>query len=488
MQQIAQGDEHGNLHAGFAGTASSLRVGGAAVIAIRSDPAEPKGGLADQSFGRCAAARLGYRGRVIRHPLPSATRGLIRGLDVLIAALLVVAVVQAPGIAWPVLITAVVFGALYVGGRLVVRVHERSVDTPRGRSWPDATWVAALIVPWAVLLWLSPPALWLAFPLMLLQMHVLGPHRGVVAVVVTTGIAVAEGLVVQAGAGEPRTGFVLGPVLGAAVAVGVVLGIEAFVREAQTRQRTVDELTQVRQHLAQAERERAVTEERARLARDIHDTLAQSLSAIELLLRAADDAVGSDDDKARALLGQARGAARDGLAEARRVVEDLTPGDLDRTTLVAALRRVADRTATTHNDTDAGRDKPLTVSVQTSGSPRSLSVPLETALLRIAQSALANITEHASASRAEVTLTYDDDTVTLDVVDDGAGFDGAGFDGAGLDAARPSGNRAHRRGFGIPAIRSRTHELGGAFALETRPGGGTAVAVTLPARGLGEPR
>ncbi|PRZ02481.1 signal transduction histidine kinase [Isoptericola sp. CG 20/1183] len=415
---------------------------------------------------------------MIRHPLPSATRGVIQGLDVLIAALVVVAVVQAPsGVGWPVLLVAGAFGALYVWGRLVVRVHERSVDTPRGRWWPDVAWIAALLVAWAALLWLSPAALWLAFPLMLLQMHALGPHRGVVAVVLTAVLAVADGLLVQADVGEPWTGFVLGPVLGAAVAVGVVSGIEAFVRESQTRQRTVDELTQVRQHLAQAERERAVTDERARLARDIHDTLAQSLSAIELLLRAADDAVGTDDDKARTLIEQARAAARDSLAEARRVVEDLTPGDLERTTLVAALRRVAERAATTDDDTDddtdAGRRRPLAVSVRTSGTPRPLPVPLETALLRIAQSALANVTEHAGAAHARMTVTYDDDTVTLDVVDDGTGF----------DAARLGDDRARGRGFGIPAIRSRVHELGGTLALETSPGSGTAVAVTLPTRG-----
>jgi signal transduction histidine kinase len=414
---------------------------------------------------------------VIRHPSPSATRGLVLGLDVLTAALVVVAVVQAPpGVGVPVLLVAGGFGALYVAGRLVVRVHERPVDTPRGRWWPDAAWVVALVVPWAALLWLSPAALWLAFPLMLWQMHVLGPHRGVVAVAVTTALAVAEGLLVQAGDGEPWTGFVLGPVLGAAVAVGVVLGIEAFVRESQTRQRTVDELTQVRRHLAQAERERAVTDERARLARDIHDTLAQSLSAIELLLRAADDAVGTDDVRARTLIGQARAAAGDGLAEARRVVEDLTPGDLDRTTLVAALRRVAERTGTTGDDTD-GRHGPSTVSVRTSGTPRPLPVPLETALLRIAQSALANVAEHADAAHAHVTLTYEEDAVTLDVVDDGRGF----------DAAQP-GDRAHGRGFGLPAIRSRAHELGGTVALESSPGGGTAVAVTLPVRGTEDAR
>ena len=436
---------------------------------------------------------------MIRHRVPSATRGLFLGLDVLLAVLVVVAVVQAPsGRTGPAVAVAAVLLGVYVWGRTVVRVHERSVDTPRGAWWPDAAWVAGLALAWVALLWLTPAALWIAFPFMFLQMHVLGPHRGVVAVAATTVVAVAEGLLVQVGPGDSWTGYVLGPVLGGAVAVGVVLGIEAFVRETQARQRTVDELTEVRQHLAQAERERAVTHERARLARDIHDTLAQSLSAIELLLRAAENTVGTDDDRVRALLAEARGAARDGLAEARRVVHDLTPPDLERTTtLLEALRRVAARTEATQRETnhdashDVGHDashdashvgtgRPLTVAVRTSGTPRPLGVPLETGLLRIAQSALANVAEHADAARAQVTLTYAPETVTLDVVDDGKGFDPAT-----TPADRQAGRQTDRhagRGFGLPAIRSRAAELGGTLALETTPGGGTALAVTLPTR------
>lgn len=405
---------------------------------------------------------------VKRHAPPSATRSLVVGLDVLFVLLVAVAVVQSPaGARAAAAFVAAVFLGVYVWGRTAVRVHERPVAAPRGAWWPDTAWVAGLLAAWMVLLWLSPAALWIAFGLMLLQMHVLGPHRGAVAVAVTTAVAVADGLLVQVGPGDPWTGYVLGPLLGAGVAVGVVLGIEAFVRESQTRQRTVDELTRARRHLARAERERAVTDERARLARDIHDTLAQSLSAIELLLRTAQATIGADDDRARDLVGQARGAARDSLAEARRVVEDLTPTELERsTTLLAALHAVADRTASSHDD---GTGRRLSVTVHTGGTARPLPVPLETALLRIAQSALANVAEHADAEHARVTLTFEPDSVTLDVVDDGVGFDPA------ATTERPGA-----RGFGLPAIRSRTDELGGAVALESAPGAGTALAVTLP--------
>ncbi|MFD6447337.1 sensor histidine kinase [Promicromonospora sp. NPDC060204] len=411
-----------------------------------------------------------------------ATRGLVVGLDLLLVVLVVIAVVQAPpGAGWPAALAGGVLLAGYVAGRAAVRVHERSVDTPRGTWWPDLAWIVGLTVVWVVLLWLSPAALWVAFPLMILQMHVLGPRRGVVAVVLTAVVTVADGLLTRSGPGEPWTGYVLGPLLGAAVAVGVVLGIEAFVREAQNRQRTVDELTRARRHLAQAERERAVTDERARLARDIHDTLAQSLSAIELLLRAAEDAVGSDDARARELVGQARSAARDGLAEARRVVQDLTPADLDRTTLLGALRRVAERTAAGRDGT---RSRPLAVTVHAGGTPRPLPVPLETALLRIAQSALANVDEHADASRAEVTLTYAPGSVTLRVADDGVGLGPAAAPGvpASATAAATASGGPGARGFGLPAMRSRVRELGGELALEGPAGAGTVLTVTLPVR------
>jgi signal transduction histidine kinase len=173
-------------------------------------------------------------------------------------------------------------------------------------------------------------------------------------------------------------------------------------------------------------------------------------------------------------------------------VRDLAPADLESATLVGALERVADRTALA-----AGGG--LTVTVEASGQARPLPVPVETALLRIAQSALANVVQHAGASRAAVTLSFLGDAVALDVVDDGRGFDprqvvagraGAvpglsrgmrsvvgqedGEPGAGDEASVP------RSGFGLTAMRSRVAELGGTFSLESSPGEGTALAVHLP--------
>lgn len=382
------------------------------------------------------------------------------GLDVLFAGLVLLSVVGSRGRGmtefWVAVATGTVLLVAYGVGRARIRVHEHPVTAPRGAWWPDIAWIAALVALWCVLLLVSPTALWLSFPLFLLQMHVLGPHRGLMAVVLTTGLVVVDGVTVHAPAGSVPLGFVLGPSLGAAVAVGVVLGFETLVRESAERQATVDELTQARELLADAERERLVRDERERMAREIHDTLAQGFSAIELLLRAA----GRSDERTMDHIEHAREVARHNLDEARRFVRALTPLDLDDVSLVGALHRVADRY----------RSPSLDVTVRTDGTPRPLSLPVETALLRIAQSALANIDQHAGASQVEIVVDVTGDSVVLDVVDDGVGFDPT----ASVPPERPGG-------FGIAAMRSRARELGGSLALESSPGEGTALTVTIPA-------
>lgn len=384
-----------------------------------------------------------------------APRALLRGLDVLLLGLTLLAVLLAPA-RWPAAAAGVALVGVYLWGRVRVRVHERPIDARGLRWWPERMWMAALLVLWVLLLLASPAGLWVAFPLMLLQMHVLGPRWGVGAVALTVVAAVAVGILRRPD-GDAWLGYLVGPVLGGLVAIGFVLGLEAIVRESQARQRTLTELEAAQALLADAERERVLAQERERLAREIHDTLAQGFSAVELLLRAARNDLGHDDDHVRDLLDQAGEAARDNLAEARRFVRALAPRDLARSTLPDALARVTSRASTAS----------LAVHLHTSGVVRELPVAVETALLRVAQSALANVTQHAGASRADVTLTYTADAVLLDVVDDGAGFD--------PEAAPTSGG-----GYGLRAMRSRAQELGGTLTIETAPGAGTAVAMSVP--------
>lgn len=423
----------------------------------------------------------GY-GCLVLAPLPSVTRRLLIGLDVLVAGLLVVAALRpAPFVAWWVAaLVAVAFAVGYAAGRATIRVDEAPLDARRGGWRPSGIWITALLLVWVALLFVSDGALWIAFPMMLLQMHVLGPRHGVVAVAVTTALAVGDGMLEQTGTGF-SIGDVLGPVVGASVAVAVVLGYEALVRESQERQRTVDELRLARQDVAIAVHEAAVASERERLARDIHDTLAQGFSAIELLLRAAELSLDSNKAKTSELIEQARRTAQDNLGEARQFVQALAPVDLVGVSLVAALTRVAHRaqelaaSEPTSERSDGTVPSSLAVAFRMSGVARPLPLPIETALVRVAQSALANVVAHAGARHAALTLTFLPDAVILDVVDDGCGFDPAAL-----------GQNWSSGGFGLPAIRSRMRELGGTLTLETGPGDGTAVAVRVPLDGVEE--
>ncbi|MDF2848194.1 MAG: sensor histidine kinase [Oerskovia sp.] len=438
----------------------------------------------------------------------SAALGLQIALDVLLVALVGLAVgsrwaeaLSADGLdagAWGALACGLGLLLVYGVGRSRINVRDTAVDAPRGAWWPTGAWVAALIVGWALLLLLTPVALWIAFPLMFLEMHVLGPRRGIVAVVATTACAIGGAIL----GGQQLVGSILGPTFGGLVAIAVVLGFETIVRESQGRQELIDDLVRTRADLAASEREAAVATERERLAREIHDTLAQGFSSIELLLRAADAALEEVEAPgafapgapgptaartARGYVARSRVAAQQNLAEARRFVRDLAPADLESATLVGALERVAERTALASGDD-------LRVTVDVSGQPRPLPVPVETALLRIAQSALANVVQHAGATRAAVTLSFLGDAVALDVVDDGRGFDplappgphpdagggsAVGQEGRGDDATGAA-TPPPRSGFGLTAMRSRVAELGGTFSLETEPGAGTALAVHLP--------
>jgi signal transduction histidine kinase len=262
-------------------------------------------------------------------------------------------------------------------------------------------------------------------------------------------------------------GSILGPVLGAGVAIVVVRGFAAVARESAGRQRLIDELEGAREHLAAAERAEAVAVERERLAREIHDTLAQGFSSIELLLRAAGDFIGrGDEPAARDLIDRSRDEARRNLEEARRFVRGLAPADLVSGTLVRALERAATR---------AGGSGGPQVRVVTSGTAGDVPVVVEAALLRVAQSALANALQHADAANVAITVTFldggGDAAVALDIVDDGIGFDPDAV------ASRAGGRRL---GFGLVAMRSRVEELGGELAVESTPGLGTAISANVP--------
>ncbi|MBQ1122959.1 sensor histidine kinase [Streptomyces sp. B15] len=346
--------------------------------------------------------------------------------------------------------TAAACGLVYAAGPVLPGV--------RGSRRAAGLWLAAVGGCWLLLLALSPDAVWVAFPLYFLQLHLLPRRAGLAAVAATAAAAIA-GFAAHQHSFSPA--MAIGPALGAAVAVAVVRGYQALYRESEHRRQLIEELTTTRADLAAAQHTAGVLAERDRLAREIHDTLAQGLSSIQLLLRATERALPHTPQNAAHYVEQARQAAVDNLAEARRFVAALTPPALEGTTLADALERLCTTTSARHR---------LTTRFHLTGEPTPLATAHEVALLRVAQSALANTVRHAEATTADVTLSYLGDRVTLDVVDDGCGFDPAR-----LPAPDPEAG-----GFGLVAMRTRAQALQGTLTVESAPSHGTALAAQLP--------
>ncbi|ROP42701.1 sensor histidine kinase [Saccharothrix texasensis] len=218
------------------------------------------------------------------------------------------------------------------------------------------------------------------------------------------------------------------------------------------------------QLLVQA-REAGVLDERQRMAREIHDTLAQGLAGILTQLQAAEQA--SDEPvTARRHLANARDLARESLAEARRTVHAVGPSALAEARLPDAIGDVTRRWSEVNR---------VEAVLTTTGDARPMHTDVEVALLRTAQEALANVAKHARAGRVALTLSYMEDLVTLDVLDDGVGF--------APDAKRAGGSPDG--GFGLAGMRQRVQRLAGRLDVESEPGGGTAITATVPAIPVG---
>ena len=226
--------------------------------------------------------------------------------------------------------------------------------------------------------------------------------------------------------------------------------------------RDITERKGAEETLVQQMREMAVLEERNRMAREIHDTLAQGFTGIVLQLEAADQVLEGHTGEATGHLNRAKGLARESLQEARRSVWGLVPHALEGATLEEALReRVQQINAT-------GPEK---VSFSLSGQPRTLPTDVQAGILRICQESLANITRHAKAGEVKVTLGFDQAGVCLQVQDDGTGFD--------IDAVKGMDRGG---GFGLVSMEQRVRLLGGSFTVKRREGRGTLVEVHVPAQ------
>lgn len=316
-------------------------------------------------------------------------------------------------------------------------------------------YMALVVLLVAVAQFLVPASSWVLFaacPLSFMAMTLPRAFAGVVAlnlVPVTLTIGSADS--------SPGTiGFVLGTcVLGLSFSAVFGTWVVRIISQSRERAALIGRLEAAQTELAQVSRQAGTLAERQRLAGEIHDTIAQGLTSIVMLLQAADAELGTDPDEARRHVGIAVQTAREGLSEARAMVAALTPAHLDSGPLHEALSRLTER---------IGAELGIAAHFEVCGEARPLSAAVEVVLLRAGQEALANVRKHAQAGQVRVVLSYDDQAVRLDVRDDGAGFDPDCVNG----------------GYGLRGMRGRILQVGGNLLVRATPGQGTALSVEVP--------
>ncbi|MFE6969135.1 sensor histidine kinase [Isoptericola sp. NPDC057653] len=294
------------------------------------------------------------------------------------------------------------------------------------------------------------------------------PRRAVVASVVLAA-ASTVGISFQGGFDVP-TLLQAAPQMAIALAFAVMLGlwVATTMRLSEERARLLGELRDAQAELAESHHAAGVTAERERLAREIHDTLAQGFTSVVTQAQAATAALDrGEQGRARERLVLVEQTARDNLAEARALVAAFAPVPLQGSTLAEALRRLAERFTV-----ETGARVLLDVAGTTAPGGATGHAAADVVLLRAAQEALANVRRHAGAHAVTIRLTHEAPAdpagpapgVRLEVIDDGRGL-----------------STGHTDGLGLAGMRERVSAVGG--TLDVGPGeqGGTRVEVRVPA-------
>lgn len=305
-------------------------------------------------------------------------------------------------------------------------------------------WLFTVLLMWGIVAYIAPSFLWCAFPLFFVCRHLLKGSAAHLSLLVVVGVMI---IALARLTGGPDIALIVGP---AAVAVLMLAVYNRVEQESLARKKLLDELTEAQAELSTSKQREGALAERERLAREIHDTVTQDLTQSVLLLEAADQLWEVAPSSSRSHLGKATATVRGSLMEARSLVHNLTSPQLHDRTLAEALR-------------SATADVPG-LQVTVTGEEYDLRPEINHALLRIAQSAAANIRLHSGADTAVLTLSYVSDGVSLDLFDNGGGFDPA----------------AEHHGYGLRAMRQRAEQLNGTFAVESAPGDGTVITAWLP--------
>ncbi|WP_234359427.1 sensor histidine kinase [Plantactinospora sp. BC1] len=329
-------------------------------------------------------------------------------------------------------------------------------------DWRGYVYLAGVLALYVPAVLVEGSASFVLFALCPQAYMVAAPVPATVAVVAFNSVH----LVVLLARGVEPAEVVTGPL--PVAALGVVLSAtlgtwsRRVVAQSQERARLIRELDRSRSEVARLSHEAGVLAERQRLAGEIHDTIAQGLASVVLLVQAADDDVDGDPERAHRHLALAARTARENLAETRELIAALTPAALAGSSLTDALARLVDRfTAETGIPAD----------FRCVGDPAPLAMSTEVVLLRAAQESLTNVRKHADAGSASVRLDFGPDRVLLTVTDDGRGL------------AATAGSDPAPGGYGLTAMRARVAHASGVLTVGpgTAEGSGTTVRVELPA-------
>ncbi|MFC3454723.1 sensor histidine kinase [Amycolatopsis speibonae] len=229
-----------------------------------------------------------------------------------------------------------------------------------------------------------------------------------------------------------------------------------IIDQSKGRAALIEQLEASQAEVSRLSREAGTAAERERMAREIHDTLAQGFTSIVTLTQAIESEMDTDPKAARRHLELAARTARENLTEARAMVAAQGPSALASDSLEDALRRQVERLTE-----EAG----IETSIEIDGPLPALPMAAEVVLLRGAQEALSNIRKHSRATRVSLRLSVVDGRARLGVTDDGAGF----------DPGAPTG------GFGLAGMRARADQVGGIVTCTSEPGAGTTLELEVPA-------
>lgn len=337
---------------------------------------------------------------------------------------------------WIMVLAGVVCALYLVTALLANREHTRS------------PWVIVLVATSSILVLLAPSFAWCSFGLFFLCRKALQGIAGYLAGGLTILAAALSWFIFSGGTDVV---MLLGP-----LAIGAMLTVvfDQMEQDAAEQRRLNEEISSAQLKLAASERHAGIIAERERVAREIHDTVTQSLASSLLLLEAAHRKWPGQN--AQDEVRQASDLIRNNLSETRRLVHDLASPAADTGPLPQVLRDAA------------GAYLPH-VQLHVVGTAREVSPEVRHALLRVVQSAAANVKLHAMAEQTTVTIGFLQDTVTLDIHDNGQGFDPEQ-----TNAPSESG------GYGLRAMKQRVEQLGGEFSVESTTGTGTIVAAQFP--------